>query len=294
MTPTQISTPLTQNDAKRLIDAVMDREDLALSATAREESEGNWVFEAICEDKPDIEAFAALAREVLGGEVGFTAEELDADTDWVSMSLEGLPAVLAGGFYVYGSHVDAPAPHGTVPVHIEAAQAFGTGHHETTSGCLEAIDIILKRQKPVTFLDVGTGSGVLAIAIAKRTRLRVVATDIDPIATRTTEENARINGVGPDVIALTATGLDHPGVAQNRPFGLIVANILAGPLAQLAPEIAEAAAPGAAIILSGILNRQAARVVSAYARQGAVLERKLVRGDWTTLILEKRGTGRKS
>lgn len=294
MTPTQLSTPLTENDARRLIDAVMDHDELALSATAREESQGNWVFEAICDDPPDLAAFEALAREVLGGEVSFTAEELDATTDWVSLSFEGLPAVLAGGFYVHGGHVDAPAPHGTVPVHIEAAQAFGTGHHETTAGCLEAIDIVLKRQKPLTFLDVGTGSGVLAIAIAKRTRLRVVATDIDPIATRTATENARINGVGPDVIALTAAGLDHPGVAQNRPFGLIVANILAGPLARLAPEIAEAAAPGAAIILSGILNRQAARVVSAYARQGAILQRKLVRGDWTTLILEKRGSGRKA
>ncbi len=294
MTPTQLSTPLTRTEAEQLLDAVMDRDDLALSATAREESDGVWVFEAICEDEPDLGAFADLARTVLGGEVSFSAEKLDATTDWVALSLEGLPPVLAGGFFVHGSHIDSAAPHGAIPIRIEAAQAFGTGHHETTAGCLEAIDRVLKRKKPRTLLDVGTGSGVLAIAMAKRTRLRVVATDIDPVAVKIAADNARENGVGPDVIALTASGLDHPGVAQNRPYDLIVANILAGPLTRLAPEIAEAAAPGATIILSGILNRQAARVVSAYARQGVVLARKLEKGDWTTLILERRGAKRKS
>ena len=205
----------------------------------------------------------------------------------MSRSLEGLPAVLAGGFYVHGGHVETPAPHGSIPILIEAAQAFGTGHHETTSGCLEAISIVLKQHKPRALLDVGTGTGVLAIALAKRTKLPVVATDIDPIAVKTTIENARINGVSRDVVAITAAGLDHPDVAINRPYDLIVANILAGPLTHLAPSIAEAAAPGATIILSGILNRQAARVVSAYGQQGVILRRKLVRGDWTTLILER-------
>ena len=293
MTPTQLSTPLTQDQAYSLVDAVMERDDLALSATAREEREGVWVFEAICEGEPDLSGFSALAVAVLGSEVVFEAEELDGDTDWVSRSLEGLPAVLSGGFYVYGGHIDQPAPHGAVPILIEAAQAFGTGHHETTSGCLEAIDMVLKQRRPRAMLDVGTGSGVLAIALAKRTHLPVLATDIDPIAVRIAGENARTNGVGQEVIAVTATGLDHRVVSGNRPFDLIVANILAGPLTQLAPAIADAAAPGATIILSGILNRQAARVVSAYGQQGITLERKLVRGDWSTLVLENGAAGRK-
>jgi len=290
MIATQISSPMTKEQACALVDAVMNREELALSATAREESEGGWVFEAICDARPDLAAFAKLAGDVLDGEVSFVAETMDAGIDWVSRALDGLPSVLAGGFFIHGSHIDAPAPHGAIPVLIEAAQAFGTGHHETTAGCLEAINLILKRRKPRAALDVGTGTGVLAIALGKRLRQTIVATDIDPVAVRTARENARINGVGPDIIAVTASGLDHPAVGKRRPYDLIVANILAGPLTQLAPSIGEAAENGATIILSGILNRQAARVVSAYARQGMALNRRLERGDWSTLILEKRGT----
>lgn len=288
MMPTQLSTPLTQAQAYALVDAVMDNDDLALSATAREESEGVWVFEAICDEEPDLEAFLAIARTVLGGEIEFASEEIDDTIDWVSRSLDGLPSVLAGGFYVYGGHIDAPAPHGSIPVLIEAAQAFGTGHHETTAGCLEAISMVIKRKKPRAMLDVGTGSGVLAIALSKRLRLPVLATDIDPIAVRIAAENARLNGVGQDVTTLTSSGLDHAAIAGSGPYDLIVANILAGPLTQLAPGIAEVADSGASIILSGILNRQAARVISAYAQQGITLSRRLVRGDWTTLILEKK------
>jgi ribosomal protein L11 methyltransferase len=287
MTPTQLSTPLTKDQATALVEAVMDRDELALSATAHEEREGAWVFEAICEDEPDLAAFSALAVEVLGAEVSFSAEMLDADTDWVGLSLEGLPAVLAGGFYVYGGHIDAPAPHGAIPIRIEAAQAFGTGHHETTSGCLEAIGILLKRKKPRAMLDIGTGTGVLAIALAKRTHRLVLATDIDAVAVRIAGENARLNGVGRTVPTLRSVGLNHPSIMHNRPYDLIVANILAGPLVQLAPSIAEVADKGATIILSGILNRQAARVVSAYAQQGIVLRQKLVKGDWSTLVLQR-------
>ncbi len=293
MTPTQLSTPLTQDQAYRLVDAVMDRDDLALSATAREEREGVWIFEAICDAEPDLAAFSELAVSILGADVSFSAEELDGETDWVSRSLDGLPAVLAGGFYVYGSHIDAPAPHGAIPILIDAAQAFGTGHHETTSGCLEAISFVLKRNRPRTLLDVGTGSGVLAIALAKRTHLAVTATDIDPVAVRIANENARLNGVGQEILAVTSSGLDHQDVVRNKPYDLIVANILAGPLTRLAPAIAEVAAPGASVILSGILNRQAARVVSAYAQQGVTLSKKLVRGDWSTLILERRTAHRR-
>ena len=290
MTMSQISTPLTRDQAYALVDAVMERDDLALTASAHENDEtGEWVFEATCEMLPDLLAFEALARETLGGEVSFAITPIDAQVNWVAKSLEGLQPVVAGGFYVYGSHsAEQSPPAGLVPLHIEAAQAFGTGHHETTTGCLEAIALTLKRRRPRRMLDVGTGTGVLAIALAKRTRTIVVASDIDPIATRTTIENARDNEVGPLIRAITAAGLDHRAIAAGAPYDMIVANILAGPLVHIAPAIARAAAHNATIILSGLLATQATRVASAYANQGVVLRRRLVRAEWATLILEKR------
>jgi ribosomal protein L11 methyltransferase len=284
----QLSTPLTRDQAYALVDAVMERDDLALTASAHEDGEtGEWVFEATCEMLPDLLAFEALARATLGGEVGFTIAPVDTQTNWVAKSLEGLKPVIAGGVYVYGSHEDAVPPAGLIPIRIDAAEAFGTGHHETTTGCLEAIAATLKRRPVKSMLDVGTGTGVLAIALARRTHRLVVASDIDPVATRTTLQNARDNGARPLIRAVTAPGLQHPAIVQGAPYDLIVANILAGPLVAIAPSIGRAAGHGATIILSGLLRTQAARIVTAYAQQGIVLVRRLERGDWATLILEK-------
>jgi len=290
MTLSQISTPLTRDQAYALVDAVMERGDIALTASAHEnEATGEWVFEATCEMLPDLLAFEDLARHTLGGAVDFSITPIDPEVNWVAKSLEGLQPVIAGGFFVYGSHSAAQVPPaGLVPLHIEAAQAFGTGHHETTTGCLEAIALTLKHRRPRRMLDVGTGTGVLAIALARRTRLPVVASDIDPVATLTTIENARDNGVGPLIRAVTAAGLDHRAIVRGTPYDLIAANILAGPLVEIAPALGRAAARHATVILSGLLETQAARVAAAYALQGMVLRRRLVRGDWATLILEKR------
>ena len=289
MTMSQISTPLNRDQAYALVDAVMERDELALTASAHEdEATGEWVFEATCEMLPNLLAFEELARTTLGGDVDFTITPIDPEVNWVAKSLEGLAPVTAGGFFVYGSHsAEQVPPVGLTPLHIEAALAFGTGHHETTTGCLEAIEQLLKRRRPRRMLDVGTGTGVLAIALAKRTHRLVVASDIDPIATRTTIENARDNQAGPQIRAITATGLDHRGIVERAPYDLIVANILAGPLVQLAPAIGRAAAPRGTIILSGLLVSQAARVATAYAMQNVTLRQRLVRGDWATLILEK-------
>ena len=288
MTLSQVSVPLSKDQAYALVDAVMERDDLALTASAHEDAAtGEWVFEATCEMLPDLLAYEALARETLGGDVEFTITPVDPEMNWVAKSLEGLRPVTAGGFYVYGSHESAPPPGGSIAIRIDAAQAFGTGHHETTTGCLEAIDRTLKRQRPKHMLDVGTGTGVLAIALAKRTHLTVVASDIDPIATQTTIENARDNGVARNIVAVTCPGLEHQVIARSGPYDLIVANILAAPLVELAPAMGRAAMRHATVILSGLLVTQAARVVSAYARQGIVLRQRLERGEWATLILEK-------
>lgn len=284
----QISTPLTKDQAYALVDAVMDRDDLALTASAHEnEDTGEWVFQATCDSPPDIAAFKALAKEILGGEVGFAIDPIDENADWVSRSLEGLRPVTAGGFYVYGSHETGALPRGLIPIRIDAAQAFGTGHHETTTGCLEAIERVLKRKKPMRPIDVGTGTGILAIAVAKRRKLPVIASDIDPLAVRITQENARANGVSHLIVPVDAAGVDHTTIRGNAPYDLIIANILAGPLVELSPHIGRIADRGAAIILSGLLNTQAQRIIAAYNRQGMVLKDRIVRKDWTTLIFEK-------
>ena len=284
----QLSAPLTRDQAYALVDAVMELGDLALTASAHEDpATGEWVFEATCDTVPDLNAFEELARNTLGGKIGFSISAVDPNVNWVAKSLEGLKPVTAGGFYVYGSHDESSPPGGLIPIRIEAALAFGTGHHETTTGCLEAIDRTLKRTKPRHMLDVGTGTGVLAIALAKRTHLTVVASDIDPVATATAVANARDNGVARNIVAVTAEGLDHPVIGRSGPYDLIVANILAGPLTAMAPAVGRAASKGATVILSGLLTKQAAGVTAAYQRQGMVLRQRLERGDWSTLILER-------
>lgn len=289
MSVDQLSAPLTKDQAYALVDAVMERDDLALTASAHEnEDTGEWFFEATCDSPPNVEAFIALAQATLGEAVEFSVAPIDPEINWVARSLEGLAPVEAGGFYVYGSHETGPIPEGLTAMRIDAAQAFGTGHHQTTTGCLEAIDTLLKTKRPTRMIDVGTGTGVLAIALAKRLSDKVLATDIDPIAVTTTIENAEQNGVGEYIDAIEATGLDHEEIVARGPYDLLVANILAGPLTELAPGMAAIAQPGATVILSGILNTQADWVIGAYVDAGLTLVDHLQRKEWTTLVLEKR------
>ena len=288
MSVDQLSVSLTKEQAYALVDAVSERDDLALTASAHENEEtGEWVFEATCDSPPDLEAYAALARDVLGGDVSFSVEPIDPEVNWVAKSLEGLAPVIAGGFYVYGSHETGIIPEGLTPMKIDAAQAFGTGHHETTTGCLEAIETLLAERTPARMIDIGTGTGVLAIALAKRLEAVILATDIDPIAVTTTIDNAVENAVGDQIDAIEATGLDHPEIAARAPYDLVVANILAGPLVELAPGVGAITQLGGTAILSGILNTQADGVIAAYEAAGFALKDHLKRKDWTTLVLEK-------
>ncbi len=289
MRQTQLTVPLTREQAQALVDAVMERDDLALSATAYEDAAtGEWVFEATCDSEPELESFSELARITIGGDVSFSVEPIDPGIDWVAKSLEGLQPVAAGGFYVHGSHHAGNPPAGATAIRIEAAQAFGTGHHETTSACLEAIDRLSRRYRFHRPLDLGSGTGVLAIAIAKRMGLPVLATDIDPVAVMIAAANAEENGVGRLIRSIEADGVRHRIIVRGAPYDLILANILAGPLVEMAPGIGRLMAPGGTVVLSGMLTTQALRVQSAYARRGMFTVRKLVRGDWTTLVLEKR------
>ena len=201
------------------------------------------------------------------------------DADWVRLSLQGLPPVQAGRFYLHGSH-DAGRS-GGISLEIDAGTAFGTGHHGTTEGCLLALDQTLKARKPHRILDLGCGTGVLAIAAARATGYQVLASDIDPEAVRVARLNARRNGAR--LQAVTAAGLNS-SVISGR-FDLIFANILARPLVMLAQGLTNKLRPRGVLILSGLTHGQAAWVFAAYRNRGLVLNRRIRRGAWTTLVL---------
>jgi len=209
------------------------------------------------------------------------------DTDWIKLSQEGLPPVRAGRFFVYGAHDAGAVPRGVVAIRIEAGLAFGTGHHETTALCLEVLSDLFKTRRFASVLDLGCGTGVLAIAAAKLWRRRVLATDIDDVAVLITRENARANGEGPLVSATVADGMTSPAIAQAAPFDLIVANILAAPLTRLAPGIAAALAPGGTLVLSGLLRWQENLVLSFYRPHGLILRDVRRDGPWSALVLER-------
>lgn len=210
-------------------------------------------------------------------------QEVLPDIDWVTKSLEGLKPVRAGRFLVHGSHDRDRRRTGDIGIEIEAGLAFGTGHHGTTAGCLDMLTQVVRREAPRNALDLGTGSAVLAIALAKMVRIPVLATDIDAVATAVAKENVRLNAVSAYVETATAAGFQKPVFARRGPFDLIVANILARPLMKLAPQMAAHLVPGGSLVLSGILDRQRDAVVAAYAGQRFRHVRTLHREGWVTI-----------
>jgi ribosomal protein L11 methyltransferase len=205
--------------------------------------------------------------------------------DWVRQSLQGLGPIRAGRFFIHGSHDRASRPWHAIAIEIDAATAFGTGHHGSTRGCLLALDALLRTHKPKRVIDIGCGSGILAIAASRALKRRVLASDTDPEAVRITAANARLNGAA--VIAVVAAGTTHPAIAAARAYDLVMANILARPLVQLAPAIARITGIGGHLILSGLLTEQGRRVASTYHALGFLLERRFDEEGWATLVLRR-------
>ena len=237
------------------------------------------IVEALYTEMPDGDLLSKLAGRAVH-------VQLLPDTDWIKLSQQGLPPVRAGRFFVYGAHDAGTVPPGVIPIRIEAGMAFGTGHHETTSLCLGALSDLSKRRRYENVLDLGCGTGHLAIGAAKLWRKRVVASDIDPTAVEITRENAAANGESTLIHAITADGLASPALAAKAPYDLIIANILASPLTQLAPSIAHSLGKGGALILSGLLTWQENLVLSFYRPFGLILRETRRDGPWTALVLE--------
>ena len=259
-------------------------EDDGFPIAITEIDEDRQIFEVSVYVEDGAEEVAARVDTLIGADK-FETEELP-DIDWVTHSLEGLKPVRAGRFFVHGSHDRDKIESNDIPIEIDAGLAFGTGHHGTTAGCLELIEDVVESEHPTNALDLGTGSAVLAIAIAKLAPIPVLATDIDPIAVTVAAENAAKNGDAEHVITATAEGFDHSIFRSYTPFDLIVANILANPLIELAPSLKQHLAPSGSIILSGILDSQHDAVLAAYQAQGLTHQKTLHREGWVAIHLK--------
>ncbi|MEQ9520261.1 MAG: 50S ribosomal protein L11 methyltransferase [Parvibaculum sp.] len=245
-----------------------------------------WRIDAYYETAPEEADIKSLLRDQearSGYSVTDILIEPLPDINWVAKSLEGLAPIETERFFLHGAHDADKCPRGRIPLLVDAGEAFGTGHHGTTLGCLKMIEKVTKIRTPENALDLGCGTGVLAIALAKLTKRTVTASDIDPIATRVTRENARRNQVHPLIKAFAATGFDHPHLTGAAPYDLIIANILAKPLVKLAPTIEKNLVSGGTLVLSGILHDQEKMIISAYTTLGLKFVERLRINEWVTL-----------
>jgi len=278
-----------------LLGEIFDPTETAISAFEIEEGvttlslNAPWKVEIYFAHHPDEEAVRDLLRPIVGDLVDTTPFTTVNTRDWVATSLDGLKPVRAGRVIVHGAHDRDVVRINDVAIEIEAALAFGTGHHGTTAGCLLALDAELKKRRPRHGIDVGTGTGILALALAKQVKRKVVAGDIDAIAVEVSASNARINHAPQALDLYVAPGLRHAKADRPRHFDLIFANILAGPLRKLAPAIARALSDDGTVILSGLLEMDVAGVVSAYRHQGLALAKRSSREGWATLVMKRGG-----
>ncbi|NEU13285.1 50S ribosomal protein L11 methyltransferase [Methylobacterium sp. BTF04] len=290
--PTHVLRLLTdEGSARAMTDLLGEMFDPTQTAVAAFEAEDGktWRLEAYFADAPDEAMIRDLIRPLVGDQADVASFETIDQQDWVRASLEGLNPVRAGRFLVHGSHDRENVRPNDLAIEIEAALAFGTGHHGTTLGCLRALADILKRGRPAHVLDVGTGTGILAFAAAKALHHRVIAGDLDPEAVTTAIGNARLNGLGPVLRLYQGPGVRHALADRPRRFDVVFANILARPLKRLAPTLTAVVADRGALILSGLIERDVAGVLSTYRHRGFhMASHGLIEG-WATLVLKRGG-----
>jgi ribosomal protein L11 methyltransferase len=271
------------------VEAFLDALDDELSVSAFEDTRRPdlWAIALIHRGEPDHAALlarlapvAAPWRIALDLEIGPIPS-----TDWLYRTAQSFPPQRIGRFWIHGSHIRQEPPADTVPIRLDAGQAFGSGEHESTRGCLLALDQLAGRRRLKRVLDLGCGAGILAIAAAKCWPARVLAADNDPIAVAVAQDNAANNGVASRVRCLVSEGYGSAVLRRSGPFDLILANILADPLCAMARTTARNLAPGGVAVLSGILDRQADRVVSAHRPWGLRLREQIDQGPWATLVL---------
>ena len=270
----------------RTLEPYEDEDGLPLSY--EQSPEGEWTI-SLYVPQAEADDWEARLRDRLGADLfGLALErEVLPDVDWVSRSQEALAPVRAGRFILHGSH-DAPRfAARRSAVLVDAGQAFGTGHHGTTAGCLDVLETVLPRLRPERVIDLGTGSGVLAIAVARTLPAHVLATDIDALSIKVARRNARLNGVADRIRFAVADGMHHPEYVRFGRADLTIANILAGPLAALAPDIIGATRRGGEIVLSGLLPHQEAMVIAAYRLRRCRLLRRYRRDGWSVLHLQR-------
>ena len=277
-----------------------DPQPPVLVAREVDEATDAWVIDAYCATRPDAAQLSAIAALVPGASVADMSVQPLPDADWVTISQDAIQPVHAGRFYVHTQANRGTLPPGAWPIRIEASQAFGTGAHATTAGCLAALSALRAQGRRFgNIADIGTGTGVLTIAAQRLwPTARLTASDIDPVAVAVAADNARIArlrvGFGPRRVALmTAAGTDHPRIAGRGPYDLVIANILAGPLVTLAPALARIVAPGGRLLLAGLTSDQARRVRGAYRAAGfALVAARVLDSDdmhrWPVLTLRRR------
>ncbi|MBX4941654.1 50S ribosomal protein L11 methyltransferase [Rhizobium binae] len=291
MSEIRLYVSTTESKAEQILDLlseVFGEEDFAIGTTEVDETRDIWEASVymMAEDEAQVRSRVETALLSAFPDAQLLREVIP-DVDWVVKSLEGLKPVRAGRFLVHGSHDRDKVRPGDIAIEIDAGQAFGTGHHGTTAGCLEVIDRVMRSRRVRNALDLGTGSGVLAIAVRKLKNIPVLATDIDPIATRVAAENVRRNGIASGIVARTAPGFHSTAFSEHGPFDLIIANILARPLMRMAPQLAAHLAPGGSVILSGILAAQRWKVIAAYSGARLRHVRTIWRNGWVTIHFDR-------